>query len=110
MAEPTLAQVFGANATQDASFLTISKSDLALVGLTPLADNTAESLKVAILLLAAIELNETKQETNPDIQVVISAGTTPSIISRNDANYRQVTYTVELQTLDTATTIDPDNY
>lgn len=34
MAEPTLAQVFGENATQDGTQLIISKADLAAVGLT----------------------------------------------------------------------------
>ena len=42
MPEPTLTQVFGANATQSAANITIAKSDLATVGLTASANNTAE--------------------------------------------------------------------
>lgn len=110
MAEPTLAQVFGANATQNATDLIIKKSDLAAVGLTASANNTAESLFVALLQLSAIELNETKQETNQDIQVTIEQNSTPTIINRNNANYRQITVEVNLQTPDASSTIDPDNY
>ncbi|MGI2909847.1 hypothetical protein AABK37_42490, partial [Hassallia sp. VBCCA 56010] len=67
----TLAQVFGDNATQDSSNLTISKADLAAIGLTASSNNTAESLLVALILKAASYLNETNQSTNNDIQVTI---------------------------------------
>ncbi|BDA73057.1 hypothetical protein CAL7716_072230 [Calothrix sp. PCC 7716] len=110
MAEPTLAQVFGTNASQTATELIISKVDLATVGLTASADNTGESLITAILLLSEIELNETKQETNPDIQITIVKSNQPSIVSRNNQNYRQLTISVDLQTPDTGSGIDPDNY
>ena len=46
----TLQQLFGENASQTATTLTISKVDLATVGLTPAASNSAESLLVAIIL------------------------------------------------------------
>ncbi|MFK0733479.1 MAG: hypothetical protein ACIWVG_20385 [Gloeotrichia echinulata HAB0833] len=46
----TLQQLFGENASQSASTLTISKLDLAAVGLTPAANNTAESLLAAMIL------------------------------------------------------------
>lgn len=46
----TLQQLFGANADQTATALTITKADLP--GLTPAADNRAEQLLVAILLQA----------------------------------------------------------
>jgi hypothetical protein len=110
MSEPTLVQVFGTNASQTASQLTISKADLATVGLTPSATNTAESLMVALLQLAKAELNSTKQETNTDIQVTIADDATPTIIVRNSTNYRQLSLTVNLETLDTGSAIDPDNY
>lgn len=111
MAEPTLQQVFGANALQTATELVIAKSDLAALGLTPSATNTAESLMVGILLLAGQYLKEENQDTtNPDIQVTITQSATPSIISRNNATYRQVTFDVNLQIVDTTSAIDPDNY
>jgi len=58
MPEPSLQSVFGAGATQTASVLSIAKADLASVGLTAADANTAESLLVALILLAAKELTE----------------------------------------------------
>lgn len=111
MAEPTLIQVFGANATQTLSTLTISKTDLATVGLTASATNTAESLIVALLLLAGSYLKATNQTSvNTDIQVTIDDSGYPQLVSRNSLNWRQITYNVNLQTPDTGLTIDPDNY
>lgn len=46
----TLAQLFGDSASQTATELVIKKADLAAVGLTPLFNNRAEQLVVAILL------------------------------------------------------------
>ena len=110
MPEPTLIQVLGTGATQDATTLTIQKSALATVGLTASANNTAESLFVALLLLAANYLNDTNQTTNVDIQVTIADSGFPQIVNRNSAQWRQITYNVNLQTPDTGFSIDPDNY
>ncbi len=52
MAEPTLAGIFGANATQSLTELVISKADLVAVGLTASDTNTPESLLAAIVALA----------------------------------------------------------
>jgi len=109
MAEPTPQQVFGTGFTQTATTLTISKSDLVSVGLTPDANNRAEQLLVAILLKAKAYLTPTLQETDNDVQVTIDTSY-PSIVYRNNQNYRQNTYTVALQKIDTATAIDPDDY
>ncbi|MCC5669880.1 hypothetical protein LC653_40270 [Nostoc sp. CHAB 5784] len=111
MAEPTLVQVFGTGAVQDSTSLTIQKSALATTGLTVSANNTAESLVVSLLLLAATYLNPTNQESNnSDIQVTIADSEFPSIVFRNSANYRQITYNVNLQKPDTGSGIDPDDY
>lgn len=110
-AEPTLVQVFGTGATQDINTLTIQKSALAAVGLTASSSNTAESLMVALLLLAALYLNSTNQDsTNTDIQVTIADSGFPQLVTRNSAQWRQITYNVNLQTPDTGFSIDPDNY
>lgn len=50
MEQLTLQQLFGVNCSQDGQVLIIKKSDLP--GLTPSANNTAESLLLAILLNA----------------------------------------------------------
>ncbi|WP_017317106.1 hypothetical protein [Mastigocladopsis repens] len=110
MAEPTLTEVFGLGASQTDAQLIISKADLAAVGLTPAANNRAEQLFVALLLKVQAYLNPTSQETNPDIQIIIEEGTFPSIVFRNNQNYRQTTYTVNLQKLDNSSAIDPDDY
>ncbi len=110
MPEPTLVQVFGVNATQTSTTLTISKSDLATVGLTASANNTAESLLVALVKLWNGYLTEANQETNVDIQVTVEPSQFPSIVFRNEQNYRQNTYNINIQKIDSGTTIDPDDY
>lgn len=111
MAEPSLQEVFGSGATQTASVLTISKADLQAVGLTPSANNSAESLFVALLLLQTNTLTTERQSTNPEQSITIEAAITgDSLVNRNNQSYRQSPYTVNLQTLDTFTGIDPDDY
>ncbi|ARV60628.1 hypothetical protein BZZ01_20240 [Nostocales cyanobacterium HT-58-2] len=109
MAEPTLQQVFGTNATQDANILTIKKSDLTGVGLTPAATNTAESLVVALVKLWEKTLTATNQESNPEQQITIEDGF-PSIVFRNNSNYRQYPKTIAFQKVDNSTDLDPDDY
>ncbi len=46
----TLAELFGANAVQTATTLTITKADLASTGLIPSATNSSESLLSALVL------------------------------------------------------------
>jgi hypothetical protein len=108
MAEPTLAQVFGSNATQDATTLTIAKADL--TGLTASANNTAESLLVALILKCAEYLNDTNQSNNIDQSVSISTATTPSFTNRNNAVYIRDSLTVEIDKPAGTLTIDPDDY
>lgn len=89
MAEPTLTEVFGAGARQDEATLTIAKADLATVGLTPSANNSAESQIVAILLLAKINLTTTRQESNPEQSVTIDDGFgSEQLVPRNNNTYR----------------------
>jgi hypothetical protein len=109
MAEPTLIQIFGDNAVQDANTLTISKADLVTIGLVAASENTAESLFVAMLLKAAAYLTETNQTSNADQQITIAKGF-DSVPIRNNQQYRQYQYTVELQKLDTATTVNPADF
>lgn len=109
MAEPTLQDVFGGSAAQDATTLTISKANLTTVGLTATATNTAESLFVAILLLAKSTLTADALNTNPDQSISID-DSFESLVTRNSQTYRQKTYSINLQKLDTGSTIDPDDY
>lgn len=109
MAEPLFTAVFGANAVQDINSVTLSKTDLAAVGLTPSASNSAESILTAIIKLAEIPLTETAQETNPDQGVVISDGI-PSLPVRNDVTYRRNEKVITFDKIDTASQLDPDDY
>ncbi len=112
MAEPSLQQVFGSGAAQTVTTLSIAKADLATVGLTAAATNTAESLFVALLLMAKNSLTLAAQESNPDQSVTVAEAdfNFQTLVSRNNATYRQSTYSVNLQKLDTGSTIDPDDY
>ena len=112
MAEPTLQQLFGANAAQTATTLTISKADLSSVGLTASANNTAESLFVALLLMAKNQLTIANQDLNPEQSVTVTEQDFDfqTLVTRNNQTYRQITYTARLQKLDTGAVIDPDDY
>ncbi len=111
MAERTLTEVFGANASQTATDLVIKKSDLTSVGLTASASNTAESLLLAIALKAQQTLTDTARETNIDQSVAITDGFSPSITTRNNAIYLRNTISIEVdKLLSGADVIDPDDY
>lgn len=74
-ADPTLQAFFGPNATQDATTITIQKSDLVDTATpkrwqyTPTATDTAERILLAIILRAAIN-----QDTEADAQIAIASG------------------------------------
>lgn len=110
MAEPTLTQVFGAGAVQDATTFTITKADL--TGLTASANNSAESLFVAILLKAKSYLTTVNYEANIDQSVVIETPgfNAQSLVTRNNAQYRQYSETVNLYKVDSSSAIDPDDF
>lgn len=111
MPEPSLIQVFGSNATQTATDLVIKKSDLVDAGLTPSANNTAESLLLAIILKFKAVLTDTARDTNIDQSVAVVDGYSPAITTRNNTIYLRNTISVEVDKLLTgADTIDPDDY
>jgi hypothetical protein len=109
MAEPTLQQVFGANASQTSTALTITKADL--TGLTSSANNTAESLLVAILLKSQSYLNQENFDANIDQSITI-ADSFSSFTTRgaNNTPYRTDSKTISLSKVDAASSIDPDDY
>ncbi|AFY34878.1 hypothetical protein [Calothrix sp. PCC 7507] len=110
MAEPTLIQVFGINAVQTSTTLTITKADLAAVGLTASANNSAESLLVAILQLAKIQLSVTNLDSNIDQSIAIDGENLPTFVIRNSTNYQRDTISIQLDKLVGPLTIDPDDY
>ncbi|MFH7243556.1 MAG: hypothetical protein ACHWZW_11970 [Spirulina sp.] len=108
MAEYTLSEVFGANATQTATDLVIKKADFP--GLTADAANTGESLLVALLLHWLTTLTETARiadEANRQIAVT-SAGV--DIYQGPTRDYLRHSVAVILYNPWTIPTIDPDDY
>jgi hypothetical protein len=107
MSEPTLQEIFGANATQTATDLVIKKSDLAT--LTASIDNRSESLLVAILLKAKSYLTQTNFDSNLDQNVLLADGFS-SLTTRGNVQYRQDQITVTLSKPDLNSTREPDDY
>lgn len=108
MAEPTLI-VFGPNATQNATTITIQKADLPR--LTPSANNTAESLLTGILLQAQTVLSQTNFDANIDQSIYLTPGFPGFTVRGTDnASYRVDQITVNLAKIDTSAVIDPDDY
>lgn len=114
MAEPTLTEVFGANATQTSTQLIIAKSDLTAVGLTSASSNSAESLLTALVKLWASELTEENRDSNIDQSVAVVQDAVPSFVSRidgtNTITYIRDTFSVQLDKTYSASEIDPDDY
>jgi hypothetical protein len=109
MAEPSLTAVFGSGATQTADEIVISKADLVVVGLTPSANNSPESLLTAILKKAEITLTTANYDLNPDQSITIEEGF-PDLPQRNGTTWRRNQKTISFYKPDTQATIDPDDY
>jgi hypothetical protein len=95
MAEPTLQEIFGAGATQDATTIHILKADLPM---TALAVNTGERVFAAIVKKAQTPLSTANFAANPDQSINIAAGF-DSIVYRTVNN-------VQTQNLNTQITLN----
>ncbi len=71
MAEPTLQDIFGAGATQDATTITILKANLPM---TASATNRGEQIFAAIVKKASTKLTTTEFATNGDQSITIATG------------------------------------
>jgi len=107
MAQPSLQDILGPGATQDATTITILKADLP--GLTPAANNNGEQIFAGVVRRARVYLTEANQETNPD-QNITFGETFSSFVSRNNQTYRQNQVPVNFQKLDAEPDIEPDEY
>lgn len=110
MPEPTLIQVFGAGATQDANTITIQKAALIAKGLPSSASNNAEAIVSALTLLWGDYLNETQQGINTDIQITIADSGYPQIVTRNSNQYTQITVNFNFQKPYSGATLNPSEY
>ena len=107
MAEPTLQEIFGTNALQDAEKITIYKSDL--VGLNASSENTGESLFVAVVTTAQNYLSETNFNNNIDQSLYLNNGIS-SFTDRENAQYRLDQITLNLTKLDDGNVVNPNDY
>lgn len=107
MAEPTVPQVFGPNATQTTTQLTITKEDLTAVGLTVADTVPADKLFGALFLLARNYYTQANQEANEDQSIRISDSFTNFTTVGNNS-YREFAYTVFVRVPDTQSLFDPD--
>lgn len=107
MAKPSLTDVFGAGATQDATTVTIQKSSL--VTLTASGTNTAESILMSILITAKPVLTVAARDADPDIKVAIEDGFEQTAF-RGANRYNQIGINVTAQKLTPASAIDADDY
>jgi hypothetical protein len=107
MTKPTLTQVFGAGATQDATSVTFLKANL--LTLTPSATNSAESLLMAIVLTAQQNLTTTARDGDADRKVAVEDGFEQSTY-RGTTRYNQIQLSVTAQKLSPASAIDADDY
>ena len=105
----TLAQLFGPNATQDATTFTLHKADFADVGLRASADNPAQALFVAIFLKAAQILTEENQALDSS-QLVMLGRDLDSLTTRSGNTYTRVGYTSNFDKLTPTVILDPDDF
>jgi len=109
MPEPTLTDVFGSSAVQDATTITITKADFAAVGLTASATNTAESIFAAIIKRLVNNLTVEQQLLNPDQSVSLQIANPTIYQSPHGDRYRQ-TVIVAFDNPHTDPGIIPDDY
>lgn len=110
MAEPTLTQVFGANASQNATTITITKADLASAGYTPTETDSAEKILAAVIDKARQTLTSTAADTNPDQSIIFDDEPFFTGTQRGSARYTRLSLTVNFDTAVSITGIIPDNY
>ncbi|MBD2569697.1 hypothetical protein [Anabaena lutea] len=107
MAEPTLIQIFGAGASQDATTVTILKSD---IGVTASAAS-GEAILAGMTLKAKDYLTQTNYDANIDQSIVIAEGF-PGFANRGEDSiqYRNDEISITFSKVDSAATLDPNDY
>lgn len=105
----TLQQVFGANAVQTSTTITITKADLSGTGFTPSGTNTPDSILAAIIAFAETNLPDSTASTDPTQTVGISDGY-QSITTISNAQYLISPKTVNFYKTFTDGSFNPNNY
>jgi hypothetical protein len=110
MSEPTLQQIFGANATQNATQIIIQKADLPM---TAAATNRGEQVLAAIVKNASPALTAANFNTNPDQSITIGIGFDQlayRTVNNVQETYLQNQLTLSFAKLQSSTGITPDDY
>ena len=111
MAELTLQQIFGANATQDSTTITLSKADFA--DMTAQAVNAGDSVAVALLNRFANVYTQAARNTNSDQSVIVAMAPNPQVTGNFGATpqvtFLTYSYTAQVFTPFTVTPPDPDD-
>jgi hypothetical protein len=110
MAEPTLQEIFGAGATQDATTIHILKADLPM---TAAAVNRGEQVFSAICKKAATPLSTTNFSTNGDQSINIAPGFDSlayRTIGTVQTTLLQTQLTINFAKVQASSGITPDDY
>jgi hypothetical protein len=110
MSEPTLQDIFGANATQTATEIIIKKADLPM---TAVANNRGEQAFSAIVKHAATALTPANYTANADQSISIAPGFEQIIyrtVNSTQAAYLQTPLNINFTKGQTSAGITPDDY
>ena len=111
MAELTLQEIFGADAIQDSTTVTLFKSDFP--DMTALTSNAGESILVALLNKLVIVLTATARNANPDQSVVVAMAPNPQVTGNFGVppgnTFMTYSFTAQVFTPHTVAPPDPDS-
>jgi hypothetical protein len=110
MAEPTLQEIFGANATQNATDIIIKKADLPM---TAAETNRGEQVLAGIIKKASTSLTDANFSNNPDQSISIAAGFDQlayRTVNNNQITLAQTQLTIGFAKVYTTAGITPDDY
>jgi hypothetical protein len=110
MAEPTLQEIFGAGATQDATTITILKADLPM---TAAATNRGEQVLAAIAKKASTVLTPTAFNGNTNQSINIAPGYDSLVyrtVGGTQESLIQTQLTFNFAKVQSTTGITPDDY
>ncbi len=105
----TLQQTHGTNATQDATNVTLVKADFADVGLSPDANDSAQSLVVAQFMKWVAIFTEANQNLD-STQLITITRDLESLTTRGGNTYTRVSFSVNFDKLTPTIVIDPDDF
>lgn len=110
MPEPLLTDVFGANATQNGTTITIAKADLTSTGFVAATSNTAESIVVAMLMRFANTLTETQRATDTVARNVTVTYAGQDTINQAGTQYRRDVWSAVAYKTSSIIAVTPGDY